>query len=168
MTPLQETRAGGIAARLTEGKVLKSTVAETLCHPAHSTDWAPQPATSGSMRAQVDNFFFRTLANQHSCVHSLVFHLGKSLHYTNETETLAQSRAKQLTEMWDATHTNKRQYCRQLLAYVLPGRMQRKWETLVGTKFVCYNLLFSWSSKKNVLFNQDSKVLLLSNHGHLF
>jgi len=38
-----------IAARLAEDKVLKSSVAETRCCPAHSTDWAPQPAAGAPM-----------------------------------------------------------------------------------------------------------------------
>lgn len=67
------------------------------------------------------------------------------MNYVNETETVlvAQSRSKQLTGMREAAHADKRQHCRQLHTYVLPGRIQRKWETSVETKFVCYNLLLA-------------------------
>lgn len=69
--------------------------------------------------------------------------------------------------MREATRTYERQHCRQLPAYVLPGRLQRKWETLEETTFVCYNLLLA-DLTKNVHFNRGFKVLLLRNHDHLF
>lgn len=47
--------------------------------------------------------------------------------------------------------TDKRQPCWQLSAYKLPERVQRKWEVLVETKFVYYNLLLAYLLKKCAL-----------------
>lgn len=44
---LQQAGREETAAWLAEGKVLKSTVAETCCRPAHSTHPNPPPAASG-------------------------------------------------------------------------------------------------------------------------
>lgn len=96
----------------------------------------PQPAADGSMWAQMNNSFFQCS--------SLGCSFGEALPCTTfrdrDTVFVAQSRARHLTDTWEAIVLTKGSTAgsslllRSLEEWV--GDVQRKWDMLVETKFV--------------------------------